>query len=176
MVDLTRRIYTDFRFDSNGNGSFDTPLTTLLENRRGVCQDFSHVEIGCLRSLGLAARYVSGYLLTSPPPGQDRLIGSDMSHAWVSVYCPGFGWIDVDPTNNLITRDQHITLAWGRDYDDVSPIKGVILGGGRHSISVGVDVLLVKDEARFDPPAKQEAGPIPRSPGETTPAPVEDRN
>ena len=112
----------------------------LLENRRGVCQDFAHLQIGCLRSLGLAARYVSGYLLTNPPPGQERLIGADMSHAWVSVFCPGFGWIDFDPTNDVIPREKHITLAWGRDYDDVSPIKGVILGGGRHSISVGVDV------------------------------------
>ena len=95
-------------------------------------------QIGCLRSLGLAARYVSGYLLTNPPPGQERLIGADMSHAWLSVFHPGFGWIDFDPTNDVIPREKHITLAWGRDYDDVSPIKGVILGGGRHSISVGV--------------------------------------
>ena len=92
---------------------------------------------------GLAARYVSGYLLTYPPAGQQRLQGADASHAWLSVYCPGHGWIDVDPTNNQVPSDKHIVLAWGRDYDDVSPIKGVNLGGGRHSVSVGVDVLPV---------------------------------
>jgi transglutaminase-like putative cysteine protease len=149
VLDLTRRIFTDFIFDSNTN-HFETPLPELLEIRRGVCQDFSHLEIGCLRSLGLAARYVSGYLLTNPPPGQDRLVGADMSHAWVSVFCPGAGWIDVDPTNNVITQEKHITLAWGRDYDDVSPIKGVILGGGRHSVTVGVDVVMVKEATPGD--------------------------
>jgi transglutaminase-like putative cysteine protease len=146
VLDLTRRIHEEFDFDSGAGTTFETPLTELLEIRRGVCQDFSHLQIGCLRSLGLAARYVSGYLLTTPPPGRDRVVGADMSHAWVSVFCPGSGWIDVDPTNNLITQDQHITLAWGRDYDDVSPIKGVILGGGRHSVSVGVDVVQAQDE------------------------------
>jgi transglutaminase-like putative cysteine protease len=156
VLDLTRRIFTDFLFDSNTN-SFETPLPELLEIRRGVCQDFSHLQIGCLRSLGLAARYVSGYLLTNPPPGQDRLVGADMSHAWVSVFCPGIGWIDVDPTNNVITREKHITLAWGRDYDDVSPIKGVILGGGRHSVTVGVDVVMRKEAVPKDAVATKDA-------------------
>jgi transglutaminase-like putative cysteine protease len=143
VLDLTHRIFTEFRFDS-GATTIETPLSDVLAYRRGVCQDFAHLEIGCLRSLGLAARYVSGYLLTNPPPGQSRLIGADMSHAWLSVFYPDFGWIDLDPTNDLTPRDKHITLAWGRDYDDVSPIKGVILGGGRHSVSVGVDVMLLE--------------------------------
>ncbi len=118
-----------------------TPLTEVFANRRGVCQDFAHLEIACLRSLGLAARYVSGYLCTSPPPGQERLVGADASHAWLAVWCPDFGWLDVDPTNNLIPSDRHILLAWGRDFDNVSPIKGVILGGGEHTVRVGVDVM-----------------------------------
>jgi transglutaminase-like putative cysteine protease len=142
VLDLTRRIHTDFRYDTTATTT-TTPLSEVLDLRRGVCQDFAHLEIGCLRSLGLAARYVSGYLLTTPPPGQQRLVGADASHAWLSVYCPPFGWIDVDPTNNQITYDRHIVLAWGRDYDDVSPIKGVILGGGPHSVTVGVDVTLM---------------------------------
>jgi transglutaminase-like putative cysteine protease len=156
VLELTRRIYTEFAFDPSTN-SFDTPPTELLRIRRGVCQDFAHLQIGCLRSLGLAARYVSGYLLTNPPPGQDRLVGADMSHAWVSVFFPGFGWIDVDPTNNLITREKHITLAWGRDYDDVSPIKGVILGGGRHSVTVGVNVMVSKEASAAQESRRKDA-------------------
>ncbi len=139
VLDLTRRIFTEFRFDPDAT-TIETSPRDLLQIRRGVCQDFAHFGIACLRSLGLAARYVSGYLLTTPPPGQARLVGADMSHAWLAVYCPGAGWIDVDPTNNLVVGEQHITLAWGRDYDDVSPIKGVILGGGSHTVSVSVDV------------------------------------
>jgi len=150
VLDLTGRIHSEFVFDSSASSAFEAPLIRILETRRGVCQDFSHLQIGCLRSLGLAARYVSGYLLTNPPPGQDRLIGADMSHAWVSVFCPELGWVDVDPTNNLITGEKHITLAWGRDYDDVSPIKGVILGGGRHSVSVSVDVMISQDDGQPD--------------------------
>ena len=151
VVDLTRRIFTEFRFDSTAR-NFDTPLTELLEVRSGVCQDFSHFQIGCLRTLGLAARYVSGYLLTTSPGSQSRLLGADMSHAWVAIFCPGVGWIDLDPTNNLLCRDEHITLAWGRDYDDVSPLKGVILGGGRHSIRVGVDVVVSGESNGTAPP------------------------
>jgi transglutaminase-like putative cysteine protease len=147
VLDLTGRIHSEFAFDSGAGHTFDAPLTRLLELRRGVCQDFAHLQIGCLRSLGLAARYVSGYLLTDPPPGRDRLRGVDMSHAWVSVFCPPHGWIDVDPTNNLVPREKHISLAWGRDYDDVSPMKGVILGGGWHSLTVGVDVTISEETA-----------------------------
>ncbi len=140
VLDLTRRIYSDIKYDRRAT-TVATPLSEVLALRRGVCQDMAHLEIGCLRSLGLAARYVSGYLLTTPPPGKERLVGGDASHAWLSVWCPGFGWIDLDPTNNQVPSDQHITLAWGRDYGDVTPIKGVILGGRHHSIAVAVDVV-----------------------------------
>jgi transglutaminase-like putative cysteine protease len=138
-LDLTRRIHREFRYDNKAT-TLSTPLHQVLAERRGVCQDFAHLLIGCLRSLGLAARYVSGYLLTHPAPGQPRLVGADASHAWVSVFCPRLGWVDFDPTNDMIPSDQHITLAWGRDFDDVSPVKGVILGGGSHRMTVSVDV------------------------------------
>jgi transglutaminase-like putative cysteine protease len=140
--DLTRRIHTDFTYDPKAT-SVSTPVNDVLRDRHGVCQDFAHLQIGCLRALGLAARYVSGYLLTQPPPGQEPLVGAQASHAWVSVYCPGYGWIDVDPTNNVFPTDGHITVAFGRDYSDVSPIKGVFLGGGEHTLQVDVDVVLV---------------------------------
>jgi transglutaminase-like putative cysteine protease len=149
LLDLTSRIHADFRFDPTAT-TIATPLSEVFSLRRGVCQDFAHLEIGCLRALGLAARYVSGYLLTDPPPGQNRLVGADASHAWLSVYSPDACWIDLDPTNNQIPSDKHITLAWGRDYDDVSPIKGVILGGGRHTLQVGVDVAAQPEPERVD--------------------------
>jgi transglutaminase-like putative cysteine protease len=114
-----------------------------MQARRGVCQDFAHLEIAMLRSLGLPARYVSGYLRTQPAPGRPRLTGADASHAWLSLYCPGFGYIDLDPTNGTIPNDEHVTVAWGRDFGDVSPLKGVILGGGAHDLSVSVDVAAV---------------------------------
>jgi transglutaminase-like putative cysteine protease len=138
-LDLTRRIHREFRYDNKAT-TLSTPLHQVLAERRGVCQDFAHLMIGCFRSVGLAARYVSGYVLTHPAPGQPRLVGADASHAWVSVYCPRLGWVDFDPTNDIIPSDQHITLAWGRDFDDVSPVKGVILGGGSHRMTVSVDV------------------------------------
>ncbi len=138
--DLTARIHRDFRYDGRAT-TVTTPLAEAFEARRGVCQDFAHVQIGCLRSLGLPARYVSGYLQTLPPPGRPRLVGADASHAWVSAYCPGLGWVDVDPTNDVVPSDRHVLLAWGRDYDDVCPVKGVILGGGDHTIAVAVDVV-----------------------------------
>ncbi len=122
-----------------------TPVAEVFAARRGVCQDFSHLMIACLRALGLAARYVSGYLLTEPPPGQPRLIGADASHAWVALWCPGAGWVDVDPTNDLQPGSGHITLAWGRDYGDVCPLRGVILGGGGHRVEVAVTVMPVDD-------------------------------
>jgi transglutaminase-like putative cysteine protease len=139
VIDLTKRIHSEFRYDPTAT-TIATPIKEVLERRHGVCQDFAHLQIGCLRSLGLAARYVSGYLRTTPPPGRPRLTGAEASHAWVSFFCPGSGWIDIDPTNNQIPFDQHIVLAWGRDYDDVSPIKGVILGGGSHTMTIAVDV------------------------------------
>ncbi len=139
LLDLTERIYRDFTFDS-GVTTVRTPTEEVFAKRRGVCQDFAHMQIACLRSIGIAARYVSGYLRTYSPPGQPRLIGADASHAWVSAYCPGVGWCDVDPTNNVAPTDGHVTLAWGRDYGDVSPLRGLILGGGDHKLKVGVDM------------------------------------
>lgn len=137
--ELTRRIFTDFRYDPQAT-AVNTPTSEVFRKRRGVCQDFAHLQITCLRSLGLAARYVSGYLLSDPPVGQPKLVGADASHAWISVYCGAAGWIDFDPTNDCIPGLRHITLGWGRDYDDVCPIKGIFLGGGQHSMSVAVDV------------------------------------
>ncbi len=136
--DLTARIHDEFRYDPTAT-TIATPIKEVLEQRHGVCQDFAHLQIGCLRSLGLAARYVSGYLVDTHPD-RPRLVGSEASHAWVSFFCPGFGWIDLDPTNNQVACDHHIVLAWGRDYDDVSPIKGVILGGGNHTVKVEVEI------------------------------------
>jgi transglutaminase-like putative cysteine protease len=138
-VDLMHRIHDGFTFDP-GSTTIATPVTRVLADRRGVCQDFAHLEIGCLRSLGLAARYVSGYLLTEPPPGQPRLVGADASHAWLSVWCPRLGWVDLDPTNDVLPSERHVTLAWGRDYGDVSPLRGVVLGGVDHTLHVGVSV------------------------------------
>ena len=137
--DLMRRIYDDFRYDTTAT-HIATPLTEVLSTRRGVCQDFAHVMIGCLRSMGLAARYVSGYLLTHPPPGRPKLVGADASHAWLSIFVPDIGWVDFDPTNNVLPSDEHVTIAFGRDFSDVTPIRGVILGGGQHKINVAVDV------------------------------------
>lgn len=139
VLELNARIHRDFKYDPRST-NVATPLEQVFEQKSGVCQDFSHLGIACLRSLGLAARYVSGYICTAPAPGKERLVGADATHAWLSVFCPGRGWIDIDPTNNVVPSKQHVFLAWGRDYDDVSPIKGVILGGGSHTIHVGVDV------------------------------------
>jgi transglutaminase-like putative cysteine protease len=139
VADLTARIHRDFAYDPHAT-TVETPLSDVFEARRGVCQDFTRLEVACLRSMGIPARYVSGYLETLPPPGTPRLVGADASHAWVSFHCPEIGWIDTDPTNNLLPCRSHITLAWGHDFTDVSPIRGVILGGGDHSPRVSVDV------------------------------------
>ena len=139
VLDLTARIHGEFAFDPEAT-DVATPVSEVLKKGRGVCQDFAQLQIACLRSLGLPARYVSGYIETVPPPGQEKLVGSDASHAWVSFYCHGLGWLDVDPTNNLLVGSQHVTLAWGRDYGDVSPVRGVILGSGKHSLAVSVDL------------------------------------
>ncbi|ACT49589.1 transglutaminase family protein [Methylovorus glucosotrophus] len=138
-LDLTQRIYQDFEFDDQAT-SISTPLSDVLAGRRGVCQDFAHLMIACLRSLGLACRYVSGYILTTPPEGQERMIGADASHAWASVYCPDTGWVDFDPTNNCLVQTDHITVAWGRDFSDISPMRGVVLGGGAQQLDVSVTV------------------------------------
>ena len=139
-LDLTQYIFKEFTYDS-GFSTIATPLHEVIKHKRGVCQDFAQLAIGCLRSLGFPARYVSGYLETLPPPGQKKLVGADASHAWFSVYVPGMGWFDFDPTNNKMAGVQHITTAWGRDYSDVPPIKGVIFGGGKSPrLNVAVDV------------------------------------
>ena len=139
-LELMHRIHHAFAFDSTAT-SIATPVSRILAGQRGVCQDFAHVHLACFRALGLSARYVSGYLLTDPPPGQPRLIGADASHAWVSVWCPVNGWVDLDPTNDVRPGLRHITLAWGRDYGDVSPLRGVMVGGGAHVLHVGVSVV-----------------------------------
>lgn len=136
---LMNRIHEELTFDPKAT-TVSTPVMEVFERRRGVCQDFAHLMLSCLRSIGLAARYVSGYLLTHPPPGRARLVGADASHAWVSVYCPDYGWVDADPTNGVFPSLEHVTLGWGRDYDDVIPLRGVLLGGGGHDLDVAVTV------------------------------------
>jgi transglutaminase-like putative cysteine protease len=140
VMDLTRRIYADFRFDP-GATDVSTPVEKVFEQRRGVCQDFAHLTLAGLRALRVPSRYVSGYILTRPPPGQIKLAGADASHAWISVWSPETGWRDFDPTNGIAVSQEHITIAYGRDYHDISPISGVLLGGGAHAVSVGVDVV-----------------------------------
>ncbi len=142
-LDLVHRMHREFTYDPQAT-TLATPIAEVLVKRRGVCQDFAHLLIACFRSLGLAARYVSGYLSTLPPAGKTRMIGVDATHAWVSLFCGDFGWVDLDPTNDQIPEDRHVLLAWGRDYDDVSPLKGVILGGGQHTVKVAVDVAPLK--------------------------------
>lgn len=137
--DLMRRVYTEFRYDPTAT-SVATPLSEVFRNRRGVCQDFSHAMIACLRAMGLPARYVSGYLETRPPPGKPRLVGADASHAWVQSWCPVYGWIDLDPTNDVAPSERHVTVAVGRDFADVTPLKGLVLGGGGQVVKVSVDV------------------------------------
>jgi len=136
---LVTAIFHEFTYDPRAT-DVSTPLSEVLQNRRGVCQDFAHLAIGCLRARGLAARYVSGYLLTRPPPGKPRLVGADASHAWFATFLPEHGWVDFDPTNGVMPLGEHVTLAFGRDFSDVTPIRGVILGGGHHELSVSVDV------------------------------------
>jgi transglutaminase-like putative cysteine protease len=147
-LDLMHRIHADFEFQS-ASTEVDTPLIEAFEQRAGVCQDFAHLMIAALRMLGLAARYVSGYLLTQPPPGQAKLLGADASHAWVQVYCPDTpglpgGWLELDPTNDLIPDTSHVRLALGRDYGDVTPLRGVIRGGGQHTLGVAVNTRRVQ--------------------------------
>jgi len=140
VTDLNRRIHEDFTFDPTAT-TVTTPVSEVFKQRRGVCQDFAQFQIACLRSIGLAARYVSGYLETEPPPGVPKLRGVDASHAWVSFFCPGLGWIEVDPTNNCLPSLRHITIGWGRDYGDVCPIRGVLIGGENQTLTVAVDVV-----------------------------------
>ena len=140
VADLSRRIHTDFAFNP-GATTVGTPVDEVLARRAGVCQDFAHLTIAGLRSMGLAARYVSGYLETDPPPGQPKLTGADVSHAWASIFVPQIGWVDIDPTNDQFVTDRYITTAWGRDYGDIAPLKGVIFTeGDTESLIVSVDV------------------------------------
>ncbi|PCM43982.1 transglutaminase family protein [Marinobacter sp. ANT_B65] len=143
---LMRQIHRDFSFDPSATETF-TPVEEAFQARRGVCQDFSHIMIACLRSIGLAARYMSGYILTHPPEGKARLVGADATHAWVAVFVPDFGWLELDPTNALWPGLEHITLGWGRDFSDITPMRGVLLGGGEHEPEIAVTVVPEKDFA-----------------------------
>ena len=139
LLELTHRIHEDFQFDATAT-TVSTSVDAVLQLRRGVSQDFAHLMLACLRAHGLAGRDMSGYLLTDPPPGMPRLMGVDASHAWVAAFLPGHGWVEFDPTNDISPCDRHITIAYGRDYGDVSPVRGVVLGGGGHRVEVSVDV------------------------------------
>ncbi|MBP6701492.1 MAG: transglutaminase family protein [Halioglobus sp.] len=146
VYDLTRRIFTDFAYDP-GFTTIATPLADVLAHKRGVCQDFAHLQVGCLRSLGIPAKYVSGYIETLPKPGEKKLVGADATHAWVAYFCPEEGWVEFDPTNNASAGIQHIVTAFGRDYLDVTPVKGVIFGGGTAPIlEVSVDVSRMEED------------------------------
>ncbi|WP_022962531.1 transglutaminase family protein [Halopseudomonas pelagia] len=145
VLDLNLRIFSEFVYDPDFT-TVATPLKEVLASRRGVCQDFAHLAIGCLRSLGLAARYVSGYMETMPPAGQEKLLGADATHAWLAVFIPGWGWLEIDPTNGCVPDERYIVLGWGRDFADVTPLKGVMTGGGEHKLTVAVDVLPVREE------------------------------
>lgn len=147
VLDLNERFYADFKFRS-GVTTISTPVSQVMQRREGVCQDFSHAVISGLRGIGIPARYTSGYIRTKPPPGQVKRKGADQSHAWVGAWLgPEFGWIDIDPTNGICIRDEHVLLGWGRDFSDVSPVRGVILGGGDHSVLVSVDLEPLTEEA-----------------------------
>ncbi len=140
IMGFCKKIYTEFAFVPDAT-TVHTPLKTVLKEKKGVCQDFSHLALAGIRSMGFAARYVSGYLETLPPPGKEKLQGSDASHAWISAYVPGLGWCDFDPTNNVIPGERHLTTAWGRDYSDVTPLKGILLSSGQQKLDVEVDVV-----------------------------------
>ena len=137
--ELMQRIYTDFEFNTKVT-NVATPIHDVIKEKKGVCQDFAQIAIACVRSVGLPARYVSGYIETLPPEGKEKLVGTDASHAWFSIYIPTFGWVDFDPTNNHIPKDQHIIVAYGRDYYDVPPLKGVIYSSGKNKMKVEVDI------------------------------------
>ncbi len=158
-MDLSTRIHRDFAYDGSAT-DVATTISDILRIKRGVCQDFVHLMLGAVRIMGLPARYVSGYLLTRAPPGKPKLIGSDASHAWASIWAPDIGWVDFDPTNNIIPRDEHITIAFGRDFQDVSPVTGVLLGGGAHRVDVAVDVAPVLSP--LSPVPASDAGRPPR--------------
>jgi len=149
LRELLNRFNNDFQFDGTST-TVHTPVIDVFEDKRGVCQDFAQLLIAMLRGIGLPARYVSGYLRTVPPEGRKRLRGADASHAWVSVYAGDLGWVDVDPTNNMVVSEDHVTIAWGRDYTDVPPVRGIVIGAGPHSLKVHVDVEPYDDDAASD--------------------------
>lgn len=145
VAELTSRIFKDFTYDPDFT-TIATPLAEVLEHRRGVCQDFAHLQVGCLRAVGIPAKYVSGYIETLPAPGEEKLVGADATHAWVAYFCPDEGWVEFDPTNDTPANHQHIVTALGRDYLDVTPVKGVIFGGGENpQLSVSVDVARLEE-------------------------------
>ena len=146
-IELMHRIHDEFRYDTTVTDT-TTPVDKVYEIRAGVCQDLAHAGIAAMRSLGLPARYVSGYLMTRPPPGKRRMVGADASHAWFSVFAPPFGWVDLDPTNAVMVGEGHVTAAWGRDYGDVAPVTGIILGGHDHVVDVGVDVIPANEKTQ----------------------------
>ncbi len=137
--DLTERLYKEFDF-TPGFTEISTPVGTVFKYRKGVCQDFAHLALSCLRSLGLSARYISGYIETIPPPGKPKLVGADASHAWIALFVPDLGWVEYDATNKLLVSDQHIRVAYGRDFSDVVPLKGIVYSGGEQEMKVSVDV------------------------------------
>jgi transglutaminase-like putative cysteine protease len=157
---LMRRIRNEFTYDSSAT-DVSTPVVEVFDKRRGVCQDFAHLMLSCLRSLGLPARYVSGYILTHPPAGKPRLLGADATHAWVSVFCPGMGWVDFDPTNAQLPAREHVTLGWGRDFSDVSPLRGVILGGGEHELEIAVTMIPETERALLEQAAETNLAAAP---------------
>ena len=150
VLALTRGLFRLLHFDPTAT-TVSTPVDEVWRKRRGVCQDFAHLQLACLRALRIPARYVSGYILTHPPEGSEKLVGTDASHAWLGVWCPGYGWVDVDPTNNLLVSNHHVTVAWGREYGDISPVSGAIFGGGAHAVEVAVDVTPLDDQPAARP-------------------------
>ncbi|KZX51302.1 transglutaminase [Halioglobus sp. HI00S01] len=146
VAELTTRIFSDFTYDPEFS-TIATPLSEVLEHKRGVCQDFAHLQVGCLRAVGIPAKYVSGYIETLPAPGEEKLVGADATHAWVAYFCPDEGWLEFDPTNDTAAQTQHIVTAYGRDFLDVTPVKGVIFGGGSApALDVSVDVSRVSED------------------------------
>jgi transglutaminase-like putative cysteine protease len=145
MLDLNTRIFEDFAF-TPGFTDISTPLEQVFKHKKGVCQDFAHFSLACLRAIGLSARYVSGYLETLPPPGKPKLVGADASHAWIAVYIPGHDWVEFDATNNLLVNDKHVRVAVGRDFADVTPLKGIVYSGSEQEMKVSVDVRSLEGE------------------------------
>ncbi|MEQ8239288.1 MAG: transglutaminase family protein [Cyclobacteriaceae bacterium] len=150
MIELNSRIFNDFKF-TPGFTDISTPLEHVFEHRKGVCQDFAHFGLSCVRSIGLAARYMSGYIETLPPPGKPKMVGADASHAWMALFIPELDWVEFDATNNLLVSDQHLRVAVGRDFADVTPLKGIVYSSGKQKMNVSVDVRNLDDEEVINP-------------------------